>query len=59
MKGGMKEKMKRREKKEGKDVFSQKCFKSSNPPDELAENVSKKQIAVGRIIPPFFRKFRI
>ena len=25
----------------------------SNPPDELAQNVSKK-ITVGRIIPPFF-----
>ena len=33
----------------------------SNPPDELAENVSKKKkIPVGRIIPPFFlQKFRI
>ena len=26
----------------------------SNPPDELAQNVSKKKIPVGRIIPPFF-----
>ena len=28
-------------------------FQDSNPPDELAQNVSKK-IPVGRIIPPFF-----
>ena len=26
----------------------------SNPPDELAQNVSKKKIPSGRIIPPFF-----
>ena len=41
---------------ERKDVF-QKCSGPSNPPDELAQHVSKKKkIPVGRIIPPFSSK---
>ena len=45
--------MKRNERKD--DFFEKKKNVSgpSNPPDELAQNVSKK-ITVGRIIPPFF-----
>ena len=61
MKGRMKEKMKRIEKKEKMIFFKKKknVSRPSNPPDELAQNVSKK-IPVGRIIPPFFlQKFRI
>ena len=42
-------------------IFFQKNVPGhSTSPDELAQNVSKKKIPVGRIIPPFFlRKFRI
>ena len=59
MKGRMKEKMKRREKKEKMIFFRKNVSEPSNPPDELTQNVSKK-IPVGRIIPPFFlQKFRI
>ena len=41
--------------------FSKNVSRPSNPPDELAQDVSKKKkIPSGRIIPPFFlRKFRI
>ena len=35
--------------------FQKKVSRPSNPPDELAQNVSKKN-RVGRIIPPFFCK---
>ena len=40
-----------------KTIFSKKknVSRPSNPPDELAQNVSKK-IPFGRIIPPFFGK---
>ena len=55
MKGKMKEKMKRHR----GVFFFENVSEPSNPPDELAQNVSKK-IAVGRIIPPFFlRMFRM
>ena len=57
----MKEKMKR-DRDERKEVFFffvKNISEPSNPPDELAQNVSKK-IPLGRIIPPFFlRKFTI
>ena len=57
MKGRMKEKMKRREKKEKMFFFLKNVSRPSNPPD--AQNVSKK-IPVGRIVPPFFlQRFRI
>ena len=46
----MKEKMKSREKKESM-IFSKNVSRPSNPPDELAQNVSKK-ILFGRILPP-------
>ena len=47
-------KEKRREKMKEKIIFFKKnVSRPSNPPDELAQNVSKK-IPVGRIIPPFF-----
>ena len=50
------EKMKR---DRGEFFFLKNVSGPSNPPDELAQNVSKK-IPVGRIIPPFFlQKFRI
>ena len=52
---------KREERREKKTIFSKKknVSRPSNPPDELARNVSKK-IPFGRIIPPFFlQKFRI
>ena len=42
MKGRMKEKMKRREKKEKMIFFKKNVSEPSNPPDELAQNVSKK-----------------
>ena len=45
----MKEKMKREMKS---FFFKKKVSGPSNPPDELAQNVSKK-IPFGRIIPPF------
>ena len=49
----------KRERDERKDVFLKNVSRPSNPPDELAQNVSKK-IPLGRIIPPFFlRKCRI
>ena len=56
MRGKMKDKMKR----DRSDFFFQKNVSGpSNPPDELAKNVSKK-IPFARIIPPFFlQKFRI
>ena len=39
--------------------FVKNVSRPSNPPDELAQNVSKK-ILFGRIVPPFvLRKFRI
>ena len=43
----MKEKMKREMKgeKERKDDFSNKCFRTLKPPDELAQNVSKKSLS--------------
>ena len=47
----MTEKMKR----DRGDFFPQNVARPSNPPDELAQNVSKK-ITVGRIVPPFFCK---
>ena len=43
MKGRMKEKMKRREKKEKMIFFPKNVSGPSNPPDELAQNVSKKK----------------
>ena len=57
MKGRMKEKMKRRETKEKMFFFffKKNVSRPSNPPDELAQNVSKK-IPVGRIIPLFSAK---
>ena len=48
----MTQKMKR---DRGDFIFPQNVSRPSNPPDELAQNVSKK-IPVGRIIPPFFGK---
>ena len=45
----MKEKMKR----DRGVFFYKKISEPSNPPDELAQHVSKK-IPVGRIVPPFF-----
>ena len=55
------EERKRIEKMKEKNNFPKNVSRPSNPPDELAQNVSKKKkIPVGRIIPPFFvRKFRI
>ena len=53
MKGKMKEKMKRVNDERKKDFFVKSVSEPSNPPDELAQNVSK-QIPLGRIIPPFF-----
>ena len=51
----MKEKMKR----DRGDFFPKNVSRPSNPPDELAQNVSKK-IPFRRIIPPFFlQKCRI
>ena len=42
-----------------KMIFQKNVSRPSNPPDELAQNVSNK-IPFGRIIRPFFlRKFRI
>ena len=65
MKEKMKDKIKgsreneERSRKEVKNKFFQTVSGPSNPPDELAQNVSKK-IPFGRIIPPFFlRKFRV
>ena len=46
-------------KEKGFFFFVNNVSRPSNPPDELAKNVSKK-IPFGRIVPPFFlRKFRI
>ena len=60
MKGRMKEKMKRREKKEKMlFFFSKKCFKTLNPPDELTENVSKKNPRRTNYSSIFLYKFRI
>ena len=54
MKGKMKEKMKRDKDERKEDfVLVKNVSEPSNPPDELAQNVSKK-IRFGRIIPPFF-----
>ena len=54
MKGKMKREMKR-----GDVFFFKNVSEPPNPPEELAQNVSKK-IPVGRIIPPLFlRKCRI
>ena len=40
--------------------FPKNVSEPSNPPDELAQNVSKKKIPFRRIIPPFFlQKCRI
>ena len=39
----MKEKMKSREKKEKMIFFNKNVSRPSNPPDELAQNVSKKK----------------
>ena len=65
----MKEKRRDKMKKKSEDerenereafFFKKKVSRPSNPPGELAQNVSKKKKTVGRIIPPFFlRKFRI
>ena len=52
MKGRMKEKMKR---DETKLFFQKNVSRPSNPPDELAQHVSKK-ILFRRIIPPLFCK---
>ena len=38
-----------------KKPFFEKCLRTSNPPDELAQNVSTK-FPFGRIIPPLFFK---
>ena len=53
MKGKMKEKMKRDKDEREEDSFVKNVSRPSNPPDELAQNVSKK-IPLGRIIFPFF-----
>ena len=45
MKGRMKDKMKRREKKENMIFFKKNVSRPSNPLDELAENVSKKSLS--------------
>ena len=59
MKGRMKEKMKRREMKE-KIIFSKKnVSEPSNPPEELAQNVSKKIPSDELFLHFFFRKCRI
>ena len=55
MKGRMKEKMKRREKKE-KMIFSKKVSRPSNPPDELTQNVSKKKSPSDELFLHFFCK---
>ena len=51
------EKMKEKMTRDGgeKCFFFEKCLRTLKPPDESAQNVSKK-IPVGRIIPPFFCK---
>ena len=60
MKGRMKEKMKRRGMTEQKIFFVKNVSEPSNPPDELAQNVSKKKSLSDEIIPPFFlQKCRI
>ena len=53
MKGRMKEKNEEKRKEGKDDFFPKNVSEPSNPPEELAQNVSKK-IPVGRIIPPFF-----
>ena len=47
----MTERMKR---DKGDPSLTKKVCEPSNPPDELAQIVSKKKITVGRIILPFF-----
>ena len=60
MKGRMKEKMKRREKKEKMTFFSKKnVSRPSNPPDELAQNVSKKNPRRTNYSSIFLQMFRI
>ena len=55
----MKGKMKR-DKDERKSFFVKNVSRPSNPPDELAQNVSKKKSLSDELVPPFFlRKFRI
>ena len=47
--------MKKKKMTEKINFFSTNVSRPSNPPDELAQHVSKK-IPVGRVIPPFFCK---
>ena len=53
MKGKMKEKVKGDKDERKRIFFAKNVSEPSNPPDELAQNVSKKN-PFGRIIPPFF-----
>ena len=52
MKGKMKEKMKR----EVKNVFFEKCLRTSNPPAELPKNVSKKKKPSDELFLHFYSK---
>ena len=55
------EKIERREEREDErgDGFSfEKCLRTSNPPDELAQNVEKKSLS-DELLLLFLRKFRI
>ena len=54
MKGKITEKIKRDKDERKEDFFVKNVSEPSNPPDELVQNVSKKKIPFGRIIPPFF-----
>ena len=58
MKGNMKEKMKR-DRGERRDYFQKKVSGPSNPPDELAQNVSKKNPSRTNYSSIVLRKFRI
>ena len=60
MKGKMKEKMKRDKDERKEDfVLVKNVSEPSNPPDELAQNVSKKNPFRTNYSSIFLRKFRI
>ena len=58
MKGKMKENMKRDKDERKEDFFVKNVSEPSNPPDELAQNVSKKSFS-DELFLIFLRKFRI
>ena len=59
MKGKMKEKMKRDRDERKEDFFVKNVSEPSNPPDALAQNVSKKHSFRTNYSSIFLRKFRI